>query len=576
MAVIVHASKRGPPVDVGSAGLYAPGMRRVGWVALFALGLSSCGLFKSESSSSNALEFVRKDAAAVVELRDVSMLVDLRASISKNFGSVLSEADIDKMGEELALMLGFDPTTKEGLKGVGLATSGPVVGELFLDSESGLWAIPVEDAKKLEPVIGTVMKSRAKIDETKTETKDGVKVTSYLVEFGERKVVRAAHAVSKGHLVLGVGPESVDLVVRGVKLPAADAALASPEYKTLAAQLGNDFDIRMTSSQGAQAAIMAAQQAGQDVEALRPVVDRITSAGWIVRYDGRRIAIDGRARLDEAGRTEMKKVFASKGAPPPGIKALNLPQAVVYAQASGDPQALLDLLAPKGSDLRRDFDQMVEDVKSDTTIDLMTEVMPQLSGHGALAAGTGDLSKVDFKEMAGNPAGVAWVTFAASTPKPDALAAAEKKLDTQLSARGISIQERKVKDTVIRDLVPTGPDGARPPGESVPLVSTFTHGGTWGFSVEPLITKLVVENKAQVDALSGKPGMVLELRIARLVAELRQFRATQLDLVYRAFFVKMIDYLSLIDRVSLHVGPVGDGARMQAELQFAPQVARTP
>ena len=373
-------------------------MHRSGWAAWVALGLSACGFFKPERPSTHPLEFVRKDADAVIELRDMGMLQQLRSTIALQFRSAISARELSRLQSELELMLGFDPTTAEGLRQVGLATQGPVAGEILADGTGAIWAIPVTDAKKFAPVFQTIMKTRVGVDEIKTETKDGVAITVLSVEFGPRVVVRAAHTAAKGHMLLGFGPQAVDLVARAAGLSKADAVEQSPAFQSMSKRLGGVYDVRMISSRGATALRSAIRRlrrrAPQGLDAL---VGGVTAAGWTLRTDLGTLKFDGLAQMNAEGMTNANRVFKAPSGAAVGVLSVNLPAALAYGQAAGDPQALFDLLAPRGAPRRAKVDEATSSVARDFGLDFTGAVLANMSGHAALAIGTDDLSRVSLR-----------------------------------------------------------------------------------------------------------------------------------------------------------------------------------
>ena len=537
-----------------------------------AIGLSSCGLFKSEPSF-HPLDFVRKDAEAVVELRDISMLVKLRELLANHFGAAISKADIEQVQEELKLGLGFDPTTVEGLKGVGLATKGPVVADVSGDGAEAVWVLPLADIKTFAPVFETVMKSRGGADDVKTETKDGVSVTVFSGEYGPQKLIRAAYATAKGHIIIGTGAEAVDRVVQAVKIPKDGSVRKNDIYAKFDKRLGRTYEIRLIAPAGGAALVKAFETVpSAELASLKPTLEQVEGYGWTVNYDQNAAKMSGFATLKAEGQKQLNGVFAVKGKAPGGVRAVNLPNAVIFVQASGQPNALLDVLVPPNSSGRRNLDEAVLKVKNDLDVDIMGSILPNLSGHVALSVGLGDLTDVGFSQLVGNPLGVMWTAFSASAKDPAKLSQTEAKLEGKLKERNVTMKTRKVKGTEIRDFMPALPDGTT----ADPLFTTFTHDGAWGFSVEPVVATKVVENGNGVDGLGGKPGFFMEFRLALLSAQLRKFKIRELPPLYRSFVVKALDYLSLFDAVTTKVEPASDGIRVQGELRFSKMAAKTP
>ena len=538
-------------------------MQKTGWALLLALGLSGCTLFKAEGPSAHPLEFIRKDADTVVEFRDIALLVDYRTRLSAQLKPVLSSLDVEQLIAELSLVVGFDPTTKDGLKSVGVATSGPVAGEVLANGSGAVWAIPVTDAKAFGPVLESTIKARRNVDAVETEDRNGVKLKKLTVEFGPRQATVAAYAAARGHIVVGFGSKADDLVVSAVRLERTGSLKNDGQYRAFISKLGDAYDVRVASPKGGQAMAAAARRVtGRPTRELGELLDRVTRAGWAFRYEGQAFKYVGRADLDERGRSMAGSVFALQGKAPAGVLAVDMDDSVIFAQMGGDPRALLDIVAPEGSEPRKQLQSGVQTVKSDLDIDLLGDILPNFSGHAALAVGINDLSKVDFRALIGSPEGQAWLAFAASAKDPEALQAAERKLEGRLAERSVKVKSRKVGKATVRDIVPL--DAAT--GDS--YFATFALDNVWGFSADPARVDRLLSHRAN-DTLGGSPGMHVELRFARLAAAFRRFNSAELPILYRSIYFKVLAYLDLFDALAMRVQPVDGGLGFEGELRFA-------
>jgi hypothetical protein len=155
-------------------------------VALLA-GCRVCGTTPSEPP----IHFVAKDAEAILEVRDVRMLVRLREALARDFGAFITPAQVDSLRQELSLTLGFDPTSDEGLKAAGVKTEGMIVAQVEESGRSVLWVLPVEDAGKFGKTVKDAASARIGANKTTVEGE----VTVLSSEFGPQLVTAAAYAV---------------------------------------------------------------------------------------------------------------------------------------------------------------------------------------------------------------------------------------------------------------------------------------------------------------------------------------------------------------------------------------------
>ena len=552
-------------------------MQRFGWVALVTLGLSGCFSSPSDRAAGNPLALIRKDADTVIEFRDIAMLAALRATAGERFAPALSKADVSALQDALALFLGFDPMTADGLKSVGLATIGPVAGELLADGTGAVWAIPVVDPKKFAPVLASAIETRWGADESKTETKDGVSFTTMSMEFGPHRAVRAAYGHRQRHMIVGFGPKAAELVSATLRRAKADTVESNQRFVSMRKRLQmkpmgstkspTSYDVRAVSLRGGTLLATAAKKATRRLPSLVAQLSQgVEAMGWVARYEEGVVRAVGQVLLNEKGLSLARKVLTTQQSAPPGVRALHLPRALVTAQMAGDPQALVDAVAPEGSRLRAQMGLRTESLKQDFGIDLLGDVLPNLSGHAAFSLGIKDLSRVEFETLISAPESLVWAAFAASAKDAASIGRLESKLEGRLKEWQAKVVKRKVDSSEIRDIVPTD---AQALAASAPLFSTFTHGRAWGFSVDPQVAQAIVDNKSDVDLLAKSAGLQVDVRFDRLRQQLDRFRMGQIPLLYRALVAKALGYLSLLDRASMRVDPIEDGLLMQGELRLS-------
>lgn len=532
-----------------------------------AVGCNGCS---SKPKGGSPLQFVAADAEAVLEVRDIGVLIAAREGASRSFGALLPPAQIESLQKELMLGLGFDPSTAEGLAKAGLPATGGIAAHILSSGQGAVWIIPVLDEAKLTPLLEKTVKSRVSVDAIRKEKLGSAEVTVYETQFGPDKITVAAHVFAKGFLLVGAGRDSVALLKAALAVKPETSVLKAPEYAALIKSLDAKWDVRMTSPKGGETLSGALRTLSRTVPEARALVRDelgvIKSVGWSATFSKDGLSLQGRLRLTEQGLAMSKGLFAPLGEPSPGVKAIGVPETVVFSQIGLNPVALLDLLAPKGSPARQDMDSAAKRAKSDVNIDLTKELIPLLTGHGAVALGLGGLDKVSFKTLMGNPRGVLWTAFAVGVQEPEAALELEKRLDPGLKARKLDIVPRLVKDKTVRSI--------RLPGEkATALVETSTLDGAWVFANEPALMNRVLDNNTGANALGGPSGLYAEVNFRELNNQLSTFRFGDLPILYRSLLAKVMDGLKLLDSAKLRVQPSTDGVKMSAEINIIPVAA---
>lgn len=539
-------------------------MKRWGSLLLVAAMFAGCdGCKKSERVS--PLAFIERDADAVLEIQDIGALSKLPAYVEQHLGAVINKAQIDSLRQELELTIGFDPTTPEGLKKVGLPKSGAVAASVAADGSGALWLIPVEDPKLLMPVLTRQVKARSGADKEKTSKAGAVDVTTLSNEFGPEVVERAAYAVANGHVFLAFGKTATKRVTDALARKPNESVLEHPEYKALTATLGSTYHARVIAPSGAAAINDGIRLLGRYTPAVQgmslPIEEQVRGAGWNLMLEPGAVRVKGRVRLTEQGLANAKKVFAPKAKVGPGVVSLDLPDTVIHAQVAVDPAALIAALAPAGSPAREKLDASFGRVKNDVNIDVEQELVPLMTGHGALALGVGNLEGKSFKELVGNPRGFLWTAFALGAEDAKALVAKEQQLDEGLKLRGLDVVPRKFNNIDLRSI--------RPKVGGAALVETFALPKAWIFANEPAVADRIILNGGGQDQLGGENGAVVELRLKTLADQVSTFDKNSLPLLWRGMVAKGLDLVKLFDRAEAKAVLAEDGLDVSGALVFS-------
>jgi hypothetical protein len=539
-------------------------------VGLLSAVWAGCDGCSQKAPDSAPTRYIPSDAEVVLEVADVGLLVQARQAALAHYGSLVSKEQMEGLQKELTLTMGFDPTTPEGLAQAGLPAQGRVAGQLAKDARGALWVIPSADAVKLAASLDKAIKGRVTVDGSHVEKAGDVEVTVFETQFGDQKVVVAARAFTGGYALVGLGREAVTLVKRALALPAEESVEGQAEYKALAEQLGTSWAVRMISPTGGETlrgALKTASRAVPEARALlREELSAIKSVGWVLELGLSGATARAQVRLTPEGLALSQKLFAVDPEPGDGVRAVTLPQAVISLQAALHPTAVLELMAPKGSPERDQYEKVAARVKTDLGADLDAEVVPLLTGHLALAVGLGDLSGVSFQQLMGNPRAVMWTAAGLGVKDPEAAVALEKRMDEGLKARGLEIVPREVSGKTVRSLMPPK-QGDKPPAA---LAETTAFGKAWMFSNEAVLTEQIIKNTGASSALGGRPGLALEVSFVQLAKQVESFRFGDLPIIYRSVLARILDVVRLLNTARVRVHPNGDGIELKAELTLMP------
>lgn len=547
--------------------------------ALLAPGCEGC---RDRSDKVEVRAHLPATAEAVVELSDLSALSQMRTTLEERFAGVIPAEDIVAARTELQRALGFDPLTEAGLKEAGLPAQGSVAGALFQDG--AVWVFPVRDPRRVLETAERLVEARTTA-EKRTEKVRGVEVTVFGRAFGDEVAEVAAVATARGLGLLGVGSAAKARVVEALELERPASILDQASYLRLAEALGDDWQIRAILPRGGPALGEALKQAGRRIPARidTQAAEAVESAGWSLKVTSSGLRGKGRLRLSEAARASAKAMLASAEATQPGIRAVDLPQAVLFAQVSGNASEILARLAPEGSRTRRRLRRLLLDVGlapsspgGGATSGRRTdaggaedEVLAQLTGQGALAMGLGDLAEADLKAIFGNPLSIAWTAIAIGVKDPKDFAIVTDAMASRLEERGFGPMQTVIAGHKVTSIVPKGqPDAV--------LVQSAALDGAVLYSNEPVVTAAILENAREGDPLDGRPGVVIEARLGQLGRQLESFDVTRLPLMFRSMVTQGIDAIGLFDRLRLALRSVEDGLAVDGALELAPPPVKKP
>lgn len=533
-------------------------------MAALHVGCKGCGTEPSEPS----INFVPKEAEAVLEVRDIRLLVRLREGITKNLSAFVTPAQVESLRQELLLTLGFDPSSDEGLTKAGLKKKGSIAVQLEDGGRSALWVLPIADAKKFGLTVQNVAAARVGVSKTTTEKSKAGEITVLQSEFGPDLVTVAAYATKGSVGFIGAGKKAKALVSAALATTAKTSVASHPEYAKQVGALGQRWELRMISPSGGKALSSALALLSRRMSA--PIADpgaakHLISAGWSADLTRSGVKAQGKLRLDEEGLATAKKLFVPEGKTPAGVRAIDIPGAALLLQVAGDPDALIATLFPSGSPNRARLDAFFAKVKEDTDTDVEKEVLPLLSGHGSAAFGVGDLSNVPFRSLARNPMAALWTTFSVGVKDEKTILAIEKRLDPSLEGERFKVTSRNAAGKDVRVVSAVSPRT----GATSTLVETFGKKGAMVFSNEPQMTNLIVANDKGRDLLEGQGGLALQVRFDVIAERLKTFPVQSLPAIFRAMARKAVEAVGLLDRLTLHVSPAKDGLSMSGQLELA-------
>lgn len=523
--------------------------------------------------------FIARDAAGVVEIRDLGVLARERAHLPALLAGLATPEQLDAAEQELTATLGFDPATGEGLESAGLPREGAVAIELGGSGDGALWVVPVRDQERFGKTVERIARARASVDGVEKATIAGKDAVVLAGTFGPDKVTVAAYAFDQGYGLVGVGPKARAMLERGLAVKAGEDVTANAEYAALVRDLGTSWQLRLIAPRaggdlGAALARLGAPQVdGAIPAALASGVQGITGAGWTIDLEARKLTLRGRIHLDEATRGRLKAIFGNGSPPPVGVRAIDREDAVLSVYVSADAAGALATLAPHGSELRSRLDAAFGRARSEIDIDVEKDIVPLLTGHGAAAIGLASLAGAELRAILTAPSSYLWTVAGLGATDPKKLADVVAKLDSTLAAQGLEAVSREVEGNTVRVVRVQTHEGdtARPRvlGESAPA------GGAVVFGNEPSQmdrTLSAVKTPGPV-LLAGRPGIHIELRFVALAKRLDELNTSALPVLYRPIAGKVLQLLHALDRLTIESQPDAAGLAIETRLLLAPEPA---
>jgi hypothetical protein len=527
-----------------------------------------------KSASERPTRFVQESAEAVFEVRDLGALAKSKSKLTTALSRVMTNQQLEAIEQQATLALGFDPATEKGLEDAGLPREGAIACEISSGGQGALWVIPAKDRAKLEKTIDHLVRLRAAVEGLEKVKSGDVEVTLMTSTFGPEKFTVAAYTFSRGYALIGAGPKAREIVERAVAVSTTkDGDIThNAEWIALDRILGHDSEARLIVPRVAESASGAfetiARLGGPDLRDVLPMLPDIRgmkSAGWSIRFAHRGLTVNGRVRLTDSALARSNAGFKKMGPPPGGVRALDLEDAVVFGYASGDPAAILKEAAPQGSRARGELDAIFARTRTDLGVDPEQEILPLLSGQGALAMGVGSLAGADVRTLLENPARYVWTSFSLGAADPKKLEEVEKRIVPKLEERGFSVSKRESQGEQIRVLKPIAREDVLI--ESAALQGAFLH--TNDAKVTDRLIAAAKSPPAGAAPLDGKPGFHLDLRFFVLAKALDQLNLYTLPVLYRAIAMKAVETMHALDRGSISLGPTEDGIAIEGRLQLA-------
>lgn len=544
-------------------------------LTLIALAISpacKCGQGPSEQPS----RYIAKNTEMVIEIPNVGALVERREAVMSLLEGVATPQQITEAQSQLNRLLGFDPTTKEGLAAAGLPERGPAAVALSELGRSVLWIVPIGDREKLEATLEQLVKARAKIDATKQEQLDGRTMTVHSAAWGPDTFPVAAYVLDKSFAFVGLGRKGPELIKTALALDKDSTITSHPEYAPLAKAIGDEAVVRAIVPDAAEVA-EGMSRAVTDLGAPGALAKSLRSVGWAAYFEERSVTAEGRFRFDEAGVKTINSVFKVEKKAPQGVLETQHQGAALVVQVAGDPQATLQMIAPRGSTAAVDLERAFASFKAETGVDVRDQLVPMLTGHASMVLGIGDLSNLQggLQGFLANPAGVLWSLIALGVKSEEEV---EKsgltggKLDGFLQRQQLSRDARKVGDREITVI-----QAVRPSGEQGMIMESFLDDGAWIFANSAAETDRLIkdEAKAPSDPLDGKGGFFAELRLAAVGKAARSLDLSKLTgggaeaMVIRSILDKALQVLDRLDRLEVRLEPAPDGAVARMRLTFA-------
>lgn len=298
-----------------------------------------------------------------------------RLKLAALLASTAGYPNAEALFADLARQAGWDPRSRESMRGAGIDPDRALVGFLSEKENAPLVLIPEADAGKLEALLAKNAEARLGAPRRTQETVAGTKVT---ILAGQGPVDQLAWAHASGYLLLAHSPAGVAALKAALVQPAEGSLARDPRFAATRKRLA-DRDVFAFSC----------------VDAI-PLQKRVfvpygTSLSFALDEKALRLSAD--LPLDDAWADRLKSLASPAGA---DLVSRLDPNAFLVARLGGDPALLEPLvdtfLAPL---FKRAFEEAGVDVKKD----LLGNLKPGVAAAFTLAptAKLGGVPELDVR-----------------------------------------------------------------------------------------------------------------------------------------------------------------------------------
>ncbi|MBX2810231.1 MAG: hypothetical protein KTR25_00410 [Myxococcales bacterium] len=509
--------------------------------------LSACRGCEDWAASSDPRDHIASTSAAVLELKDLRMLIFFRDFVREQFGHLVREDELSQLQAEITRKLGFDPFTREGLASAGIPAKGRVV--LSNENNNPVLVFPVIDSQKAQKAVRSFAQNHL-VDSKRTEKTLTLKSSSKSIQMDvfeqdtssfnfEEEVsmeVVAAFVVYRGFGFCGLGIQAESTLIAAIERSKAEALSNSEKYMAFVrSEPEEDWLIRGVALHGDKLSKELRKRFGST--AYLPLVDEIESVGWRLGLVRNGLNLQAQAHWKGAFAEKIKQ-FA-KGASPmvPAVTHIHVPHAVVHGEVNGDPKAIFEILMTPGIFGRRGMPRDLRMLDS-------SDAEKIFNGQIGISLGVKDLSTVSFEKLVMAPEDIVWSLLSVGIQGKEG----EQKF-LKLVRRGLERLRFAAKPVDI-----SGRNGTQYERES----STSGHYAFVQVSQPDMVVygndKSFVErfltSPSSTEASSG-PGVRLVLYLERLAAQLKTFPTSQIPLLARGLVSQGLQTLQSFEQLEV-------------------------
>lgn len=523
-------------------------------LALLSLGLGlaalpACKGCHSSPSDRDPRAFLPKDTQVLLEIKDVRALVHLREGLLSRYGALVTDEQLKISQERLALMLGFDASTVEGLKSAGIRLKGGVVAAVAPDGSAALWVIPVEKPDLLMKTLNPLLEVNLYADPIQTRETPQGKLYAAATTFGDSRIDRAVYAVHQGFLLLAFGRKAEAAVTQAMAQKPEASVLRHPQIGAIEALRDTHQVLRLSFLTGGQdlarvvsAGLRKAQAGGMNAGHLsggtQKALDEVQFLGLEVSYHDKALHLRGKTLLTPAGQARINAIWGDGKPAPASVFAVDLPETLLSVNFSGR------------------VDTAVEEAWK-ASQDGEKPPLPKSSSFSTVAISLGlrDLKDASLGALLGDPTRWMWTAMASSEVDKGLNASILSQLGLKESGSrdhvGVKIAQLSVREAPSQIF-----------GES------FDLPGAQVFASDRSITEAIIAKKSGRDPLGGKPGFAMQLKVEQTAASLSTFPIGSLPILYRTLVARALLFLGMVDHIGLTVLPTKAGVDTHVELRL--------